>query len=317
MIGIEKKGFLGIVLTLVFLAGCSVASFDGVTGGGPPTDAMGNELRGTISQINVQDQSFLLSHQMDRTTSNLVNRDDSTRIYFDDRTTVTHNGRTYRPEDLEIGDEVVVQVSRSGGRLFANSMTVLYDVSRGSGAPDGSRTTQLQGTVQDVNPAQRTIDVDLGYSDRRVMVLYDANTYVDQSGRRYRPEDLRRGDEVRIDARETGRGQFLADNISVVQDAAGDRYSRTSAVRGTVRDIDPDRQTIALDQTQMGSSFNPNRGNLLTLQYDANTIVEYRGDRYAPSNLERGDVVDVEVQDLGSNQVAQRIVVVRDARSFR
>jgi len=322
MAEIGKRGLLGIVLTLLLLAGCAVPGFDGVTGGGgrPPTDTTGSDLQGTIQQINLQDQSLLL-RQTNRSSSNLVNRDDSARIYFDDRTNVTYNGRAYQPEDLEIGDEVAVQLSRSGGRLFATSMTVISDVSSGTGTQNGSRTTQLQGTVQDVDPRQRMIDVDLGYSRKRVRVLYDANTYVDQNGRRYRPEELRRGDEVRIDARETGRGQFMADNISVMQGRTGDRgdrgdrYGRAATVRGMVRDIDPNRQTIAIDQTQMGSSFNPSRGNLLTLQYDANTIVEYRGDRYDPSNLERGDIVDVEVQDMGRNQVAQRIVVVRDARS--
>jgi hypothetical protein len=88
-------------------------------------------------------------------------------------------------------------------------------------------------------------------------------------------------------------------------------------VRGTVRDIDLNRQTIDLDQTRLGSSFNPDNANRLMLQYDANTIVEYRGDRYSPSNIERGDVVEAEVQDIGRGQVAQRIVVVRDARTLR
>jgi hypothetical protein len=90
-----------------------------------------------------------------------------------------------------------------------------------------------------------------------------------------------------------------------------------STVRGTVRDIDLDRQTIDLEQTRLGSSFNPGNESLLTLQYDANTIVEYQGDRYSPTHIERGDVVDVEVQDLGRRQFAQRIVVVRDARALR
>jgi predicted RNA-binding protein with TRAM domain len=247
-----------------------------------------------------------------------VNRDDSNRIYFDDRTSVTYEGETYRPEDLEEGDQVAVRVSRSGDRLFATSMRVLRDVSGSSGMQNGTRTTQLQGTVQDVDPVRRTIEIDPGLSRRSVTVWYDANTSVEHDGRRYDPEDLERGDEVRIDVREAGRGQLLADSISVARNTVGDSYRKTmSTVRGTVRDIDLDRQTIDLEQTRLGSSFNPGNESLLTLQYDANTIVEYQDDRYSPTHIERGDVVDVEVQDLGRRQFAQRIVVVRDARALR
>jgi hypothetical protein len=286
-------------------------------GAGQTEETMGNELQGTIDRIDLPDQYFVLT-QSDRATSSLVNRDDSTRIYFDDRTSVTYEGETYRPEDLEEGDQVAVRVSRSGDRLFATSMRVLRDVSGSSGMQNGTRTTQLQGTVQDVDPVRRTIEIDPGLSRRSVTVWYDANTSVEHDGRRYDPEDLERGDEVRIDVREAGRGQLLADSISVARNTAGDSYRQTmSTVRGTVRDIDLDRQTIDLEQTRLGSSFNPGNESLLTLQYDANTIVEYQGDRYSPTHIERGDVVDVEVQDLGRRQFAQRIVVVRDARALR
>jgi predicted RNA-binding protein with TRAM domain/predicted RNA-binding protein len=278
---------------------------------------MGNELQGTIDRIDLPDQYFVLT-QSDRATSSLVNRDDNTRIYFDDRTSVTYEGETYRPEDLEEGDQVAVRVSRSGDRLFATSMRVLRNASGSSGMQNGTRTTQLQGTVQDVDPVRRTIEIDPGLSRRSVTVWYDANTSVEHDGRRYDPEDLERGDEVRIDVREAGRGQLLADSISVARNTVGDSYRKTmSTVRGTVRDIDLDRQTIDLEQTRLGSSFNPGNESLLTLQYDANTIVEYQGDRYSPTHIERGDVVDVEVQDLGRRQFAQRIVVVRDARALR
>jgi hypothetical protein len=316
IMSIGKNGFSGIILSLLLLAGCGVSGLDGVMGGGSPGETMSNELRGTIDRIDLQDQSFLLT-QVDRTTSSLVNRDDRSRIYFDDRTSVTYNGQTYRPEDLEVGDEVAVRVSQSGGRLFANSMSVLYDVSGGSGMQNDMRTTQLQGTVQNIDTARQTIDIDQGLSSRSVMVMYDANTYVEHSGRRYRPEALHRGDEVNIDVRDVGRGQLVADHIQVMGNTAGDRSRTVSMVRGTVRDIDLNRQTIDLDQTRLGSSFNPDNANRLMLQYDANTIVEYRGDRYSPSNIERGDVVEAEVQDIGRRQVAQRIVVVRDARTSR
>jgi len=316
MINMGKNGFAGMMLSLLLLAGCGVAGLDGIMGGGSPGETVSNELRGTIDQIDLQDQSFLLT-QTDRATSSLVNRDDRTRIYFDDRTSITYNGQAYRPADLEAGDEVVVRVSQAGGRLFANSMSVLSDVSGGLDTPNGMRTTQLQGTVQNINTAQQTIAIDQGLSHGSVMVLYDANTDIERDGRRDHPEALQRGDEVSINVRAAGRGQLVADNIYVVGNTANDSPYAASMVRGTVRDIDPNRQMIELEQTSLGSNFNPGNVNRLMLQYDANTIVEYQGGRYSPSHIERGDVVEAEVQDINRRQVAQRIVVVRDVRSMR
>lgn len=316
MINIGKNRFAGMMLSLLLLAGCGVAGLDGIMGGGSPGETVSNELRGTIDRIDLQDQSFLLT-QTDRATSSLVNRDDRTRIYFDDRTSVTYNGQAFRPADLEVGDEVAVRVSQAGGRLFANSMSVLSDVSGGLGTPNDMRTTQLQGTVQNINTARQTIALDQGLSRGSVMVLYDTNTEVERNGRRYHPEALRRGDEVSIDVREAGRGQLVADNIDVVGNTADNRPYSASMLRGTVRDIDPKRQMIELEQTSLGSSFNPGSVNRLMLQYDANTIVEHQGGRYSPNHIERGDVVEVEVQDINRRQVAQRIVVVRDVRSMR
>jgi hypothetical protein len=316
MINMGKNGFAGMMLSLLLLAGCGVAGLDGIMGGGSPGETVSNELRGTIDQIDLQDQSFLLT-QTDRAMSSLVNRDDRTRIYFDDRTSVTYNGQAYRPADLEVGDEVVVRVSQAGSRLFANSMSVLRDVSGGLGTPNGMRTAQLQGTVQNIDTAQQTINIDQGLSRGSVTVLYNANTEVERNGRRYHPEALRRGDEVRIGVREADRGQLVANNIDVLENTADGRPYAASMVRGTVRDIDPNRQIIELEQTSLGSSFNPGNVNRLMLQYDANTIVEYQGGRYSPNHIERGDVVEVEVQDINRRQVAQRIVVMRDVRSMR
>jgi hypothetical protein len=168
--------FAGVTLALLLLAGCGVSGLDGIMGGGQSDKTMNDELRGTIDRIDLQDQFFVLT-QTDRATSSLVNRDDSTRIYFDDHTTITYKGQTYRPEDLEEGDQVAVRVSRSGDRLFATSMTVLRDVSSSSGMQSGTRTTQLQGTVQDVNPAGRTIDIDPGLARSSVTVPFDANLH--------------------------------------------------------------------------------------------------------------------------------------------
>ena len=317
MQGMRTNRFAAVILTLLLLVGCSVAGLGGAPGGGQTRGARNKALQGTINRIDLQDQ-YLVMTQTNRITSSLVNRNDSIRIYYDDRTPVTYDGETYRPTDLEVGDQVAVYVRRSGDRLYASSMRVLYDVSGGADAPSSPRVTQLQGTVRDINTRHQTIDIDQSRSRRSVRVLYDAKTYVEQSNRRFHPETLRRGDEVDVSIRETARGELLADSIYVVRNTIGDRDRHTiSVVRGTIRGVNPNRQMISLEQTRQGLGFNSGVDNLLRLYYDANTIVEYQGDRYSPTRLERGDVVDIEVQDIGRRQVAQRIIVVRDVRTLR
>jgi hypothetical protein len=314
---IRKNSFAAVILTLLLLAGCGVAGLGGVTGGGQTGGARDDELQGTINRIDRQDQ-YLVMTQTNGNTSNLVNRDDSIRIYYDDRTPVTYEGETYRPADLEIGDQISVFVRRSGDQIYASSMRVLYDVSGDAGAPSNPRTTQVQGMVRDIDTRQQTIEIDQSGSLRSVTILYDAKTYVEQNDRRFHPETLRRGDQVDVSIRETARGELLADSIYVVRNTVGDRDRNTiSVVRGTIRGVNPNQQMISLEQTRQGLGFNSGVDDLLRLYYDANTIVEYQGDRYSPTRLERGDVVDIEVQDIGRRQVAQRIMVVRDARTLR
>jgi hypothetical protein len=169
-----------------------------------------------------------------------------------------------------------------------------------------------------VNTSGQTIEIDPAGSDSIITVQYDTNTYVEHNGRRYHPGALNRGDEIDMDVKDLGSGRLLAEGINVVRSVRGERNRPgLSTVRGTVHNIDMDRQTIELERTSSASNFISGSGNILMLQYDANTIVEYQGNRYDPVHLERGDFVEVEVEDLGSRQVAQRINVVRDVRSRR
>ncbi|HEY5612533.1 MAG TPA: hypothetical protein VIK70_02970, partial [Lysobacter sp.] len=72
----------------------------------------------------------------------------------------------------------------------------------------------------------RVIELDRGgyggssYGGSRARVRYDERTVVEYQGRRYRPEDLERGDEVRIQARQLG-SEWLAERIWVERSARG------------------------------------------------------------------------------------------------
>src|ERR1051325_10205455 len=53
------------------------------------------------------------------------------RVNYDNNTTVSFQGRSFRPEDLERGDRVTIHGSRDGSTLIAESVNVDYDVRGG------------------------------------------------------------------------------------------------------------------------------------------------------------------------------------------
>ena len=162
-----------------------------------------------------------------------------------------------------------------------------------------------------------------------VRVYYNDNTAVTFQGRNYRPQDLERGDEVTMHASQSGN-QVIADSMDVTYNShgtmtSGSSYpsypsssypsSNLSTYRGTVRSIDTYNHTITLDSASWISGFcsTSGTGSMMTISYDTNARVDYNGQLYPVTNLERGDVVDVQVMNNGtSNWFAQNIVLVRD-----
>jgi hypothetical protein len=91
-----------------------------------------------------------------------------------------------------------------------------------------------------------------------------------------------------------------------------------ATLRGTVRSIDTYSHTLTMEQTSYVSGFLPNggsRNSVITVQYDANARVNVNGSLQPLSGLERGDVIEIQAQDLGnSNWMATSITLVRDVR---
>jgi len=89
-----------------------------------------------------------------------------------------------------------------------------------------------------------------------------------------------------------------------------------ATIRGTVRSVDSYNHTIQLDQTNWVSGFNrgANTGSTLVVQYDPNVSVDVQGQLYPVTNLERGDVIEVQADNLGNGLFARRITLVRDIR---
>jgi hypothetical protein len=182
--------------------------------------------------------------------------------------------------------------------------------------------------------------------DDQIALYYDDSTEVEYEGKLYEPDRLEVGDRIVADVDDTGTRLYARD-IEVTYDVtssdrdddrydddrtADDRYDRDddrydrdddrydrdddaaiAEVRGKVRWLDEDRKVLEIEDASWGWSADRNRDrddDVIQVHYDSNTIVEYRGKRYTPGNLERGDEVQVEVRDLGSRYLADEILVL-------
>jgi len=234
----KYKTIAAATFALLLLAACGTSGngIGDIFGGGNSTNNA-YQIRGTVDSVDANSRSIYLTNVTGYNT-NLNTGGSSVRVYYDDRTTINYQGRTYRPDQLERGDEVTVNVNQNGNQLIAETMDVTYNT-RGGMASGSSGT--------------------YGYPS-------SSNQY--------------------------------------------------STIRGTVRNVNTGSRTIELDNTSWVSGFRTNTaGSRIVVQYDTNTSVDYNGQLYPVTNLENGDVVDVQIQNTGSsNYLAQRLVLVRNVR---
>jgi hypothetical protein len=213
-------------------------------------DDRASDVQGTVQRVDPVNRRIVVAES--EPTDDRYNRDDPRNgdrydrgdrgdtggreiaIYYDDRTVVEREGRTYRPQDLERGDQIRAEVERTDGGLVVQQIEVLSDVREGRApeapapeyqpAPEDRRDVEpLRGTVRSVDPRARILEIQTSsrsgsrYNRRAgvIQVQYDADTDVEFQGRRYSPENLERGDRVEIDVRDLG-GRLLAEQIVVV-----------------------------------------------------------------------------------------------------
>jgi hypothetical protein len=220
-------------LAILLLAGCAGGGIDDILGRGDPT-RVADDVRGTIESLDRANRRIIVDVDQGYRTS-LRGAGDEVDIFYDDRTIVQFEGRSYRPEDLERGDRIAAEVDESGGRLVAEQIEVLYDVTSGTSSgtyPGGSteEVGEVRGEVRYVDTRDATIELvdttfsrgfDPGTRSGNVLVIhYDASTEVEFQGREYRPENLERGDLVEVEVRDLGN-RLLAEEIEVVSDARG------------------------------------------------------------------------------------------------
>jgi len=319
---------LAAAMMFLVLAACGSSGIGDILGGsGSPSGSGSNryEIRGTVESVDTGNRSVYLRN-VSGNSSRLASGDSrggsSVRVYYDDRTRVDYNGRAYRPDDLERGDQVTVRVDESSNRLMAESMIVTYNVAAGGNSnPSGSYGSTVRGTIQYLDTSRRTITLDRGYGSSATTIDYAANTPVRYGSTTYRVSDLERGDEIEVSVNDLGGGRLSARDINVLRSVSSGNSgssSSNSTFRGTVRYVDTSRRTIELESTSWISGFNrgTSGGNVMTVQYDNNSRVEVSGQGQAVANLERGDIIEVEVQNAGNAlPFARRIILVRDVNS--
>jgi hypothetical protein len=228
------------------VTGCGTMDMGDVYGRGPrdpyyDRGDRGGTVQGIVERVSPRERLIVVSNEETDGRYDLRNGegrrqgDDRYFLYYDDRTTVEYQGRTFEPQDLEPGDRVQADVTDTGDRLIAQNVQVLYDVSSGGydDRPDRSDPSDydrglsdLRGTVRTVNARDRTLEIEP--SDSRydsngsygrpgvLLVQYDSSTTVQFEGRRYEPANLERGDVVEIQARRDPDGQWHAQQIVVV-----------------------------------------------------------------------------------------------------
>ncbi len=317
-----SKLLAAAMMFLVFSA-CGSSGIGDILGGSSGSRNGRYEIRGTVESVDTRSQSIYLTG-VSGVSSRLASDDSSrnaTRVYYDQQTQVSYNGKSYRPDALERGDQVSVRVDDSSNRLTAESITVTYNVASGNGNsnPSGAYGSTVRGTIQYLDTSRRTITLDRGYGSAAT-IDYATNTPVRYGSTNYRVSDLQRGDEIEVSVNDLGGGRLSARDINVLRSVnSGNAGSSTSnsTFRGTVRYVDTSRRTIELESTSFISGFNRgNSGNVMTVQYDSSSRVEVSGQGQAVSNLERGDVIEVEVENSGNAlPFARRIILVRDVNS--
>ena len=168
------------------------------------------------------------------------------------------------------------------------------------------------GTVEDIDPryGRIVLSTDDRYGNRgsRVALRFDRNTRLFYQGRQQAVAGLERGDGISVEVVRSN-GELWARQIEVVHNVRDGGYYGGGDLRGVVSFVDPRAQVIGI--TRGGYS-----GRREQVRYDHRTVVEYRGRRVRPEQLEPGDMVSIQARPWGNDRLAERILVERSVREY-
>lgn len=214
-------GLMAVLVAAASLAGCVTPLGDGYPGERYPGDGYGqgygNERAyGTVQEVDLRGGRLFMTRddgQYGRSEYLEVGFDRSTRMYY--------QGREVDIGGLERGDGVRVEGVRTGRRLLARTIEVVRNVRDGQGG--GYYGDDLRGSISYLDTRARRIEVVRdGYGGRAERVYYDQRTRVEYRGQYLRPEQLERGDVIRVRARPSG-SDWYAEQIWVEIDARSRR----------------------------------------------------------------------------------------------
>lgn len=174
------------------------------------------------------------------------------------------------------------------------------------GYPQPSQRQELSGEVRNVDHGNRRF---LLQEDRgsRADIAYDERTRLVYQGREQAVSGLEPGDFIRVRAERDG-GLWRAQDIEVLADGRGGMgQPGGNERRGAISYVDLRSRTIGF--TEGGYTGGEQR-----VYFDSRTVVEYRGQRYRPDALERGDLVRMRLRRADNGWVADRIDVEVSAR---
>lgn len=208
--------WIALAFAALLLAGC-VSGYGGGYGGdygsgsgsGSGYPGYGSQrVLGTVQDVDPRYGRIVLS-----VDGRYDNRTSRVALRFDRNTRLFYQGRQQAVSGLERGDRISVETVRSGGELLARRIEVVHNVRDGYGG--GYYGGELRGAVSFVDPRAQVIGITRGgYSGQRERVRYDNRTQVEYRGRRVSPQQLERGDVIRIQARPWGN-DWLAERIWV------------------------------------------------------------------------------------------------------
>ena len=189
----------------------------------------GSQLQGTVDGVDPGSNRIVVVVEDPRS-----GRAERMDVRYDQSTRLVYQGRESAVTGLERGDVIRFDATQSGRELYARSIEVVRNVreggygggyndagnSAGNGygndyGNDYGNGNDLRGTVGFVDTRSRLIRLDAAGGGNGVQLEYDDRTTVEYQGNRYRPENLERGDQVRIQARQMGNNRWLAERIIV------------------------------------------------------------------------------------------------------
>lgn len=88
---------------------------------------VGDELRGIVRYVDTRARTLEIEPMRSASRSTTTGRSNRIVVHYDSGTTVEFEGRSFRPENLEQGDEVEIELGGSTSRLTAEEIVVLND----------------------------------------------------------------------------------------------------------------------------------------------------------------------------------------------